>query len=111
MNERQKSFTSKNEGTPVTVIEAMYYKIPVISSNVGGLPDLIEDSKTGFLVNSFVAEDYIPVILKLLKSEAERKSVGEAGHASIADKFAIDRLLGDMDNLYMKLLLQKGITC
>jgi len=103
--------TSKNEGTPVTVIEAMYYKIPVISSNVGGLSDLIENGKTGFLVNSFVAEDYIPVILKLLKSKSERNKIGEAGHAFIADEFTIDRLIGDMDDLYMTLLIQKGITC
>jgi glycosyltransferase involved in cell wall biosynthesis len=103
--------TSKNEGTPVTVIEAMYYKIPVISSNVGGLSDLIEDGKTGFLINSFVAENYIPVIIKLLESKEEKNEIAEAGHAFVADKFTIDRLIGDMDDLYMKLLLQKGITC
>ena len=51
--------TSKNEGTPVTVIEAMYFSIPVVSSNVGGLSDLIDNGTTGFLINSLVAEDYI----------------------------------------------------
>lgn len=103
--------TSKNEGTPVTVIEAMYYNIPAVSSNVGGLSDLIENEKTGFLVNSLVAEDYIPIILKLLESDQEQKKIGEAGHAFIADQFTIDRLIVDMENLYTKLLSKKGITC
>jgi len=102
--------TSKNEGTPVTVIEAMYYNIPVISSNVGGLSDLIDNGKTGYLINSLIAGDYIPIILKLLRSEQERKSIGEAGHIFITDHFNIDRLITDMDNLYMKLLKKKGIT-
>lgn len=103
--------TSKNEGTPVTVIEAMYYKIPVISSNVGGLSDLIEDGKTGFLVNSLVAEDYIPDILKLLGSKQERNNIGESGHTFVAGKFTLDRLIRDMDELYTKLLIKKGIMC
>ena len=102
--------TSKNEGTPVTVIEAMYYTIPVVSSNVGGLSDLIIDGKTGFLINFLIADDYIPVILNLLGSEQERKSIGKAGHIFISDHFNIDRLITDMDNLYIKLLKKKGIT-
>jgi glycosyltransferase involved in cell wall biosynthesis len=103
--------TSKNEGTPVSVIEAMYYTIPVVSSNVGGLSDLIDSGKTGFLINSLVAEDYIEVILKLLESEQEQKNIGRAGHIFIVDHFNIDRLIRDMDSLYTKLLHKKGINC
>jgi glycosyltransferase involved in cell wall biosynthesis len=103
--------TSKNEGTPVTVIEAMYYKIPVVCSNVGGLSDLITDGRTGFLINSHVAEDYVPVILKLVRSELEKVNIGASAHTFIADQFTIDRLIRDMDDLYTKLLNKKGIMC
>jgi glycosyltransferase involved in cell wall biosynthesis len=102
--------TSKNEGTPVTVIEAMYYTIPVVSSNVGGLSDLIDNGKTGFLINSLVAEDYIEVILKLLASDQDRHNIGKAGHIFIADHFNIDQLITNMDDLYTKLLKKKGIV-
>jgi glycosyltransferase involved in cell wall biosynthesis len=103
--------TSKNEGTPVTVIEAMYYNIPVISSNVGGLSDLIEDGKTGFLVNSFTAEDYIPVIVKLLESIREREEIGIAAHNFIDENFNVARLIEDMTGLYTQLLNKKGFAC
>jgi glycosyltransferase involved in cell wall biosynthesis len=103
--------TSKNEGTPVTVIEAMYYKIPVISSNVGGLSDLIEDGKTGFLVNSLNAEDYTPVIVKLLESVQEREKIGSEAHNFIKKKFNVNRLIADITDLYTHLLQQKGMAC
>jgi glycosyltransferase involved in cell wall biosynthesis len=103
--------TSKNEGTPVTVIEAMFYKIPVISSNVGGLADLIEHNKTGFLLNSFLPEDYIPVILKLVESAEDRKKIGIAAHHFISRKFTINRLISEMTTLYTDLLKSKGFKC
>jgi glycosyltransferase involved in cell wall biosynthesis len=101
--------TSKNEGTPVTVIEAMYYKIPVISSNVGGLSDLINHGTTGYLINSLVAKDYIQDILKLVESDGERELIGLAAHNFVMDQFNIERLVSDMKNLYSQLLKSKGI--
>jgi glycosyltransferase involved in cell wall biosynthesis len=103
--------TSKNEGTPVTVIEAMYYKIPVISSNVGGLSDLIENGKTGYLINSLNAEDYIPVLVKLLESSPEREKIALSGHDFIDQNFNVNRLITDMTVLYTQLLKTKGIMC
>jgi glycosyltransferase involved in cell wall biosynthesis len=103
--------TSKNEGTPVTVIEAMYYKIPVVTSNVGGLSDLIEDGVTGFLVNSLNAEDYIPHIRKLLGSDGERQKIGNTAHHFILEQFNVNRLIADMTKLYTELLKNKGISC
>ena len=101
--------TSKNEGTPVTVIEAMYYKVPVISSNVGGLSDLIDNSRTGFLINSLNAEDYIQDILKLVRSDQEREKMSQAAHEFIIDNFSINRLITDIKDLYTNLLKMKGI--
>ena len=102
--------TSINEGTPVTVIEAMYYEIPVISSDVGGLSDLIEDGKTGYLIKSFNPEDYIPVMIKLLESDQERKKISLASHNFITENFNVSRLINDMSTLYKKLLNKKGIS-
>jgi glycosyltransferase involved in cell wall biosynthesis len=102
--------TSLNEGTPVTVIEAMYYQIPVVSSNVGGLPDMIESGKTGFLIDSFNAKDYIPVILRLLESNDERNAMGETASHYVNERYNIDRLIIDIKNLYQEFLKKKGIA-
>ena len=45
------ALTSKNEGTPVTLIEAQASNKPIVSTNVGGVSDVVEDCKTGFLLN------------------------------------------------------------
>jgi glycosyltransferase involved in cell wall biosynthesis len=103
--------TSKNEGTPVTVIEAMYYNIPVISSMVGGLSDMIENGKTGYLINSLIAEDYNQVIIKLLKSVREREQIGFEAHKFIVELYNINRLITDLTKLYSELLIKKGIKC
>jgi len=101
--------TSKNEGTPVTVIEAMHYKIPVVCSEVGGLPDIVSDGNTGFLVKSFNPEDFVPIITKLLDDRSLCRTIGNEGHQSVNQQFTLSRLINDITGLYHQLLDKKGI--
>lgn len=103
--------TSKNEGTPVTIIEAMWYSIPVVSTNVGGIPDLILDKKTGFLINSFQPNDFVDVLLELLSDDQLRENIGSESHIFIKQNFSIDRLIKDIRDLYDSLLKEKRIAC
>ena len=103
--------TSLNEGTPVTVIEAMYYGVPVISTRVGGLHDLIEDKKSGYLINSGDPSDFIAPIETLLFSDAERTKITEAAKEFIIGRYNIGRLVSDITDLYRELLFKKGIAC
>jgi len=103
--------TSLNEGTPVTVIEAMYYAVPVISTRVGGLPDLIEDKKTGYLINSRDPGDFMAAIETLLFSDTERTKITAAAKEFIVSHYNIHRLVSDISNLYRELLSKKGIAC
>jgi glycosyltransferase involved in cell wall biosynthesis len=63
--------TSKNEGTPVSLIEAQAAGVPVISTNVGGVLDIVEQGKTGFVVEPNDLEAYASKLLELIeKSES-----------------------------------------
>lgn len=101
--------SSKNEGTPVSAIEAMASGRPVVATRVGGLPDLIDDGKTGCLVPSEDAPALAAAILRVLRDPDAAHRMGEAARALVRERFQAERLVGDLEGLYVKLLEEKGI--
>lgn len=101
--------SSDNEGTPMSAIEAMASRVPVVATRVGGLPDLIEDGRTGFLLPASDVDGLAAAVTRLLSDAGRRIQMGEAARASTA-RFGADRLATDMDRLYRDLLSRKGIV-
>ena len=101
--------TSKNEGTPVSLIEAQATGVPVITTNVGGVQDIIDQGNTGFVVNSFA--EYIEKLRFLIENEKKRQEMSQNGWAFVKEKFHYTRLVKDMEDYYKELLKQKGIEC
>ena len=101
--------SSDNEGTPVSAIEAMASSCPVVATRVGGLPDLIEDQKTGRLVPPRDAEALARAVLDLLNNTQTARELGQNAMAAVRQRFTVQRLLGDMDHLYTELLEEKAI--
>lgn len=96
--------SSVNEGTPVTVIEALAGCCPVVATAVGGLPDLLDGGALGALVPSGDADALAAAIIDTLRTpppDPER-----AQHLMI-DRYGIDRLVKDLDSLYRGLLAKK----
>src|SRR5215470_1896315 len=102
--------SSRNEGTPVSAIEAMASGCPVVATRVGGLPDLIEDGKTGSLVPSEDAEALAGAILRVLRDREAARAMAEAAREWVSQRFRARRLIGDMEQLYGELLAEKGIV-
>jgi glycosyltransferase involved in cell wall biosynthesis len=102
--------SSDNEGTPVSAIEAMASSCPVVATRVGGLPDLIEDQKTGRLVPPRDAEALAGAVVALLRDPQRARELGKNGRDSVRHRFTVQRLLRDMDDLYRQLLAEKAIT-
>jgi glycosyltransferase involved in cell wall biosynthesis len=95
---------SGNEGTPVSVIEALAARTPVVATRVGGVPDVVRDGVDGFLVPASDV-DAVAERLALLAGDPElRDRMGEAGRARVLARYAVDRLVGDVDRLYRSLL-------
>jgi len=98
------TLSSFNEGLPVALIEAMAAGKPVISTDVGGVRDLILDGYNGLLVPSNDPAALADAILYLLRKPERRRMMGEAGRAKAYPLFDKSRLVNDIDNLYQKLL-------
>tara|TARA_B100001250_G_scaffold149451_1_gene128048 strand:+ start:45935 stop:47098 length:1164 start_codon:yes stop_codon:yes gene_type:complete len=95
--------TSLNEGTPVSLIEAMAAGKPIVSTNVGGVEDIVEDSNNGFLVNNNVA-DFSDKVLKLVESKTLRDKMSSMSKKKATEKFSYLRLVDDIENLYKTLI-------
>lgn len=96
--------TSRNEGTPVALIEAMASAVASVSTDVGGVRDVISDARAGALVPFGDAGALADAVMSYLGSPALRDLTGVAARAAVAAKFDDRRLLDDIATLYRRLL-------
>lgn len=90
--------TSRNEGTPVALIEAMASGVPGVSTDVGGVSDVIGGRDVGVAVTGLAA--LAEGVNALLADPARRAAMGQRARASVADRYAIERLIADVARLY-----------
>jgi glycosyltransferase involved in cell wall biosynthesis len=100
--------SSLNEGTPVTLIEAMASGKAVVSTAVGGVPDIVHDCQTGILVPSGDDERFADAIVDLLEDAEKRKQFGELGRDFVSANYTKERLCADISGLYDELLSNSG---
>jgi glycosyltransferase involved in cell wall biosynthesis len=100
---------SGNEGTPVTVIEALAAERPVVATRVGGVPDVVRDGEDGFLVEAGATEDLADRLGRLARDPALRARMGKKGRERVLPRYAVKRLVDDVDELYRSLLSAGGV--
>ena len=101
------ALTSRNEGSPVSLIEAMAAARPVVAMRVGGVPDLVEDGVTGCLVPPGDTEAMTVALRRLLADPDRREAMGAAGQKRVVPAFGAARLVADVDRLYGQLLRER----
>ncbi len=95
------ALTSKNEGTPVSLIEAQASGTPIVSTNVGGIENVVRVNESALL--SDTEEVFKENLLKVIESADLRESMSQSG-ANVFEKFHYMRLVHDMEQLYYELL-------
>jgi glycosyltransferase involved in cell wall biosynthesis len=95
---------SSNEGTPVSAIEALAAGRPVVATRVGGVPDVVQEGEDGFLVEPGATDELADRLAELAGDPALRERMGEAGRARVLPRYAVERLVDDIDRLYRSLL-------
>jgi glycosyltransferase involved in cell wall biosynthesis len=96
--------TSRNEGTPAALIEAGAAGLPVVATRVGGVPDVVLDKVTGFLVPSGDSGGIATRLLNLLDDAEKASRMGRAGREFVHERFSGQRLVRDIAALYSDLL-------
>jgi len=96
--------TSFNEGTPVSLIEAQASSIPVISTNVGGVKDIIDVNQTGFILQGHSSEELSKYLIELHLNRDLRIKMSQNACNFVTEKFSYQRLVADVDQLYTSLL-------
>ncbi|MBW8867552.1 MAG: glycosyltransferase [Acidobacteria bacterium] len=96
--------TSRNEGTPVALIEAMAAGVAAVSTDVGGVRDVVTGPELGSLVPFGDAEALARAVLALADAPARRSEIGQAARASVRERFHATRLIADIRSLYWQLV-------
>ncbi len=94
------TLSSLNEGTPVTLIEAQAANKPVISTDVGGVRDVVKDGITGMLSRSGDTEHFTKNLLTLIEDSNLREAMGSSGYTNVSINFSYQRLINDVSSLY-----------
>ena len=79
---------SRMESLPTTIKEAFFLKVPVVATNVGGIPELIKNNETGFLVKKGDHEELFEKLEILLNDNTMSKKMGNAGRDFISNNFS-----------------------
>lgn len=111
------ALTSMNEGTPLSLIEAMAARRPVIATRVGGVRDLLGETienadgfsicSRGIAVDSRSPADLVKGLIYLAKDEKLRTRIAGEGHNFVLENYSKDRLVDDIARLYRGLAPEK----
>ena len=100
------ALTSLNEGTPVSLIEAQAAGKPIVTTDVGGIEDVVIKGKTALLSASGDYNAFAENLLQLIEDNALRNKMRGIGSEFVNAKFQYNRLVHDMQLYYNALLLK-----
>lgn len=98
--------TSFNEGTPVSLIEAQAASKAIVSTNVGGIENIVLKNETALLSEINDPEGFFKNLVTLIENDHMRKAFTNKGWDFVRNKFHYKRLVSDVDELYKQLLAQ-----
>lgn len=95
---------SLSEGLPLSLLEAMAAGIPVVVTDVGGMPEVIDDGQTGLIVPKGDVEALASKVLFLLQNPSVAVKMGAAGRSCARERFCLERMVAEYRGLYSKAL-------
>lgn len=102
---------SYDEGMPMSVLEAMSYSLPVITTDVGGIPEMIQNEENGILVKPGDNEAIEKAIKKILENDNLRGKVSENAYKTILNKFNFEKYEEGLENLYKQIKQENIKVC
>jgi glycosyltransferase involved in cell wall biosynthesis len=94
------ALSSDYEGNPLSVIEAMAAGLPIVSTAVGGVPELLQNGKEGFIVQPGRADELSEAMMTLLRNRGLRRAMGSAAAVRAREKFDVSAMVRAYEQLY-----------
>ena len=91
---------SYNEGMPMSVLDAMGYGLPIVSTNVGGIPKIVTNEKNGGLYNPGDIDGMTKLIIRIISNETLRASYSDASYRIVENKYSLDAHIKKIVALY-----------
>lgn len=101
---------SFREGTPRVILEAMASGLPVVATDIAGIPEQVEDGESGYLIPTGTPSALADRLDELLSNPDLRKQMGERGYER-SEHFSVETMLDEFDNLYQELLWKTDNLC
>ena len=95
---------SRKDSLPTSIKEAFYFKVPVVGTNVDGIPELIQDNVTGLLVPPENPQKLAEAVNSLLDDKMKAKKLSDAGYEFVKNNLTWDIVLPKFIKFYEKLL-------
>lgn len=99
--------SSRSEGIPLVILEAMAAGVPVLSTAVGGVPEIITDGETGVLVPPADADSLATALIELVQNRTRRRKLGRAGQELVRREYSLSRMAQTYLDEYRRLLKLK----
>lgn len=96
--------SSRREGLPNSILEAMALGVPVVTTDVAGAKELVVDKKTGYVLPQGDVENLASAIARLLSNTFLKKQMGRAGRERIEQEFSFSTRLRRVEDLYARIL-------
>jgi glycosyltransferase involved in cell wall biosynthesis len=100
--------SSDSEGMPLSLLEALASGVPVVSTEVGAIPEVIESGKTGYLVPRGSAEFLAKRILELLQDPSKAAELALNGRAMVRERFPAEKMIRATEAVYDEALAKSG---
>jgi L-malate glycosyltransferase len=101
---------SRSESFPNAILEAMAAGLPIVASGVGGILELIDDGRTGWLVPPGEDEALASRVMHLMADPADAARIGAAARADALARFSFDRMVAGFEDIYLTELARRGVV-
>jgi glycosyltransferase involved in cell wall biosynthesis len=96
--------SSHTEGLGITLLEAMAAALPVVATNVGGIPEIVLDGKTGLIVAPRDAAAFADAMIRMLSNRDAAKQMGREGRERVTQKFGVGSMVRQYEAIYSTFL-------